>query len=118
MGHVVEEILVIDGSNRLRLEVDNVDMLVGDVHNDNLAFVEHSEEVDNVRVLMLEENFAFSIDMHDALIGSRIDDFAENVGIVEGSGETEYLGDGVFQFQLVMLLQKHSIKYISTQMQI
>jgi hypothetical protein len=97
LGDVVEEVLVINGSHLLSLEVDDVDVLVGNVHNDDLAFVEHSEEVDNVGVPMLEEDFAIGIDMDDALIGPRIDDLAENEGIVEGSGETEYLIDCVLE---------------------
>jgi len=97
LGDVVEEILVIYGSHLLSLEVDDVDVLVGDVHNDDLAFIEHSEEVNNVGIPMLEENFGIGIDMDDTLIGSGIDDLTENEGIVEGSGETEYLTDCVLQ---------------------
>jgi hypothetical protein len=107
LGDIIEEIVVIYGSHFLSFEIDDVDVSLRNVHNDDLAFVEHAEEVNNVGVLMLEEYFAICIDVDDALIGSGINDLTENEGIVEGSGEAEYLRDSVFEFKLVLLFEKH-----------
>ena len=107
MCDIVEEIVVIYGSHFLGFEIDDVDVSVGNVHNDDLALIEHSEEVNNVGVLVLEEHFAFCIDVDDALIGAGINDLTENEGIVEGSGEAEYLRDSVFEFKRVLLFEKH-----------
>lgn len=98
---------MIDGSGNLGLEIDDVYFLAGDVHNDDLPLVQHGEEVNNVWVLLLEENLTISINMDDALISSRVDDLAEDKGVVEGGGETEDFSYLVLQDQLVMLLEKH-----------
>jgi hypothetical protein len=107
LGHIVEEILVVNGSDGLGLKVDDVDVLGGDVHNDHLPLVEHGEEVNDVWVLVFEENVAVRIHMHHALISPGVDDPCEDVGIVEGGREAEDLGDLVLEDELVLLLEKH-----------
>jgi hypothetical protein len=87
LSNIVEEVLVIDGSNLLSFEIDDVDMGVGDIHNDHLSLVEHGEEVYNIGIFMLKENFACRINMNYTLISSRIDDLGENESIVECGGE-------------------------------
>jgi hypothetical protein len=44
-----------------------------DVHQDYLVIIEHSEEVDDVWILSLEENLAMLIYMNYGFISSRID---------------------------------------------
>ncbi len=107
LSDIVEEIVVIYGSHFLGFEVDDVDVSIRDVHNDDLAFVEHSEEVNNVGVLMLKEYFAIRIDVDDALIGTGNNDLTENEGIVEGSGKAKYLRDSVLELKLMLLFEKH-----------
>ena len=41
---------MVDGPNLLLLEVNDVDLTFGDVENDDLFFVELSEEVDDVLI--------------------------------------------------------------------
>lgn len=102
---------MIDGSGGFSLEIDDVYFLAGDIHNDDLSFIEHGEEVYDVRVLLFEEDFAIGIHMHDALISTGVDDLAEDEGIVVGSGETEDFGHLILQNQLVVLFEKH-ISYL------
>jgi hypothetical protein len=96
---------MIDGSDLLSFEIDDVDMGVGDVHNDHLSLVEHGEEVDNVSIFMFKESLTILVDMHNTLISSRIDDLAENNSIVEGSGEAEYFAGLFFELNLLLLLE-------------
>jgi hypothetical protein len=104
---IIEKVLVIDVSYLLGLEVDNVDVGLGDVHNNYLTFVEHSKEVDDVGVLVLEEHLTISIHMNDALIGTGVNHPRENKSVVEGGGEAEDLCYLVLQDKLLVALEQH-----------
>lgn len=117
LGHIIEHILVVDVSNSLGLEVDNIDVGFRDIHDDDFAVVEHAEEVDDVGVLVLEEDFSIGVDMDDRLVGSGVDDSGKDEGVIKGSGEAEDLGDLVLQVELVVVLEQHIRtinQYIST----
>lgn len=107
LGHVVEEVFVVDVADSLGLEVDDIDVGFGHVHDDDLAIVEHAEEVDDVGVFVLEEDLAVGVDMDDGLVGAGVDDPREDEGVVEGGGETEDLGDLILQVELVVVLEQH-----------
>ena len=74
-------------SDGLGLEVDDVDVGLRDVHDDDFAFIEHSEEVDDIGVFMLEEDIAIGINMDDTFISARVDHTREDEGIIKGRGE-------------------------------
>lgn len=89
------------------MEIDDVYILVRDVHNDDLLLVDHGEEVYVIGVLLLKEGLAIGIHMHDALICARFDDLAEDEGIIVSSGETKDLDYLFLEHQPVLFLEKH-----------
>jgi hypothetical protein len=107
LSHIIEEVIVVDVPDSLGLEVDDIDMGFRDIHDDDFAIVEHTEEVDDVRVFVLEEDLSIGVDVDDGLVGSRVDDSGEDEGVVEGGGEAEDLGDLVLQVELVVVLEQH-----------
>ena len=84
LGHIFEQIHMIDGANFLSLEVNNVDVVIGNVHNNDLPVTDHPKRVDDIRVLVFKQNFTSLVHMNDALSLSRLDYLGENVGFVKG----------------------------------
>ena len=73
LGHIFEQIKMIDGANLLFLEVNNVDVAIGNVHNNDLSVTDHPKRVDDIGVLVFKQNFTILIHMNDALRLSRLD---------------------------------------------
>ena len=55
-------------NNPMSMQIENLDFAVRDIQNDYLFFVDHSEEVNDVFVLVFPQNFAIFIEMNDALL--------------------------------------------------
>ena len=91
LGHIFEQIMMIDGANFLSLEVNNVDVVIGNVHNNDLPVTDHPKRVDDIIVLVFKQNFTSLIHMNDALSLSRLDHLGENEGFVKGCRKTEDL---------------------------
>ena len=92
------------------LKVDNVDFGLGDVADDHLLVVDLSEEVDNVAVGLFEEDFARSIAMDDAFLGSWLVHADENKSSFVGSRSAEDLRELALKFDGVLVSQQHIFK--------
>jgi hypothetical protein len=53
LGDIFEEIVVIKLNDVVGLKIDDVDFAFGDVQDDDFLLIHHSEEVNDVFVLML-----------------------------------------------------------------
>ena len=72
-------------SHLLGLQVDDVDVRFRHVHHDHLPIIQHAEEIDDVCVLMLKENTAVLVNMHDAFVSAGVYHLREDKSVVKGS---------------------------------
>ena len=72
LGYIIIQKVMIYLNNPMSLQIENLDFAVGNIQNDYLFFVDHSEEVNNVFVLVFPQNFTIFIQMNDALLLARV----------------------------------------------
>ena len=89
------------------LKVDDVDLGLGNVADDDLLVVYLPEEVDNVLVPSLEENFARSIGMDDTFFRTRFVHANKHEGSFVGRRGAEDLWEFGFKFDGGLVCQQH-----------
>ena len=60
-------------ANLFCLQIDDVDVLVGHIHNDHLPIIQHPELIYDIWVGFFEQHLTVFVDMQDALIGAGVD---------------------------------------------
>ena len=107
---VVVGVEVVDLEDLVGLEVDDVDFGLGDVADDHLFVVDLPKEVDDVAVALFEENFARSIAMHDAFLGSWFVHADKNKSSFVGCRSAEDLRELALEFDGVLVSQQHILR--------
>jgi hypothetical protein len=83
--------------NILLFEIVDSYPRVRNIQDDDISFSGHGEDIENIGVGLLEENFSFLSEMDEALLLSRLLDSNHDVGVVDCGGEAENLLDFVLQ---------------------
>lgn len=101
MGGIFEQILMVNGFNRLLFKINDINFAVGDVEYDDFLIIHLAEGVNDVVVLVFVENFAFFIEMNNALLLTRLVQSNHDKSIVVGNRQGKNFGSDSLQFDEV-----------------
>jgi len=111
-GGVIKGVFVVNLHNFLGLEVDDIDFGFGDIENDDLFLIHHSEEVNDVVILSAPDLFTRSINMDNAFFSTGFIHPYEDECVIEGTRCEEYLGPLLVKLDGGFIFQQHILKII------
>lgn len=112
LDHIFKQVLVINWSDTLVLEMDYVDFTLSNVENDDFLVVHLAKSVNNVVVSLFEKYFTLGVEVDNTLLLAGLVHSDHDKSVFVCSGNSVHLREGFIKLDCCLLLQQHIYKLI------